>query len=444
MKVECFRLTVKQNHLFKCMLALLGYIICYIGKTDALMIAMIIAMNIYCMTKSKNNNVLFIINFFLFFSNYSIYAYYFSENNSWGKSYGYYGLVQFPELLHQGAYVLYIFTVIIFAFYPKVKEDSDKQPLLSGNKKANKEMAYIFMIGIVTISLWSILTKILKGYFPTSTIYEYMTILFILGYYHASDNKKLNRIFTLLLFINIVHVLVSGDRAPAIQFAMIYYVNFWRNRLKRHMLWIGLLIGIIGLNAVGMWRGMYQFDFKILAESMNYLCRQGLTLDTAFAAEAAGLGMVKLAGDSIWPERIYLLMVYITYLFVGARLTGRSSNLSLVAQDAYPYYFRGGGVLPNYGYFYLGLAGVIILGVLVTYYLHIVAKTNRHSRGYHKCLAVWIFITVMNWYLYSPAPLLRGVLIMSVLYCCSTKISLNKVSNFNLILKINESESPEI
>lgn len=425
--------TYLNSSILRLFIAVIGYLLAgFILKSDTILLFFIFAMNIYCMAKSRNNSLLFIINFFLLFSNYSIYVYYFSACNTWGLDYGYYWFMQFPELLHKGVDIIYIFTMPLYVFFPNVKKNFSKENLLTSNKENNNnEMTYIFIIGIVLISSWSILTRIIKGYFPTSTIYEYMSILFILGYYHASNNKRLNRLITILLFINIIHILTSGDRMPAIQFMMIYYANFLYNRLKKRFLLLVLLVGIIALNAIGMWRGLTQFDMNIFIKSINYLFTRGITLDTAFAAEAAGLGMVKFAGDCSWNTRIYLFGIYIAYIFLGARPMGRNSNLSLLAEDAYPH-FRGGGVLPNYGYFYLGILGVILLGILVVYYFHVIANINKESKGYYKCLSVQIFITTMSWYLYSPSPLIRGVLIMTILYYLSTKFVFNTDRRWNI------------
>lgn len=417
--------TKLSTSVFKIFISIAGYLFAgVLLESDTILMILVCLMNIYCMIKSRNNNLLFIINLFLLFSNYSVYVYYFSAQ-TWGLNYSYAWFMQFPELLHKGTGIIYLFSMILFAFFPNVKKNYNSESFLSANGNINEEMAYIFILGIVIISSWSILTRILKGYFPTSAIYEYMSILFILAYYHGSNNKKLKGLITILLFINVIHILTSGDRMPAIQFMMIYYANFFYNRLKKRLLLPALILGVIALNAIGMWRGRTQFDISIFVKSIEYLFTRGMTLDTAFSAEAAGLGMVKFAGDCSWNFRIYLFGIYIAYIFLGSRAMGRNSNLSLLAEDAYPY-FQGGGVLPNYGYFYLGALGVILLGGLVAYFFHIIANVNNESRGYYKCLSVQIFITTMSWYLYSPSPLIRGVLLLTILYYCSSKFVISK------------------
>jgi hypothetical protein len=64
----------------------------------------------------------------------------------------------------------------------------------------------------------------------------------------------------------------------------------------------------------------------------------------------------------------------------------------------------------------LGIIGVFVSAVLVAFYLNKVIGLGVDSSGYMKCLAVWIVSTNFRWYLYTPLPLLRGVLFLTIAY----------------------------
>lgn len=119
-------------------------------------------------------------------------------------------------------------------------------------------------------------------------------------------------------------------------------------------------------------------------------------------------------------ERLLLFAKYIISIFIGSNAMTEDVDLSKLALNAFPYH-GGGGVLPNYGFFYLGVIGVILLALLVTRYFTVIAKTNSKSSGLCKCITVYILASMMKWYLYSPAPLLRGVLLLSVVYYCTNR-----------------------
>jgi hypothetical protein len=185
-----------------------------------------------------------------------------------------------------------------------------------------------------------------------------------------------------------------------------------------------LILGIIALNAIGMWRGRYDFRADVFLESLKSLTTTGLCLDTAYAAHAGSFAMIKLTEYSSLDYRLSLFLKYIGYIFIGKKM-GRSSNLSLVAFDAYPY-FGGGGVLPYYAYFYLGIIGVALISLLVFKYCVCISKVVNINSDYKKCISVYIFVTVMAWYLYSPSPLIRGAMLFSILFFISNKIKLVK------------------
>lgn len=410
---------VKQNIIIKLFIVALVTLVAGLYLQSYVALAwIIIAMNMWCIKESWRNNSLLIISLFITYCNFSIVRYFWTAPDTVGQVFNYGWFRQFDETMALGLYILFVFNAILFIFFPNcIKQEKNEQVFRVRNNNSSNIMslAIIALIGLITV--WKIMLLLRTGEYTESAIYEYMTILFIVAYYHASDNRNVSFVISALIILNILFVFINGDRGAAINFALVLYASIFQNKIPKKVFFIGLIAGIVGLNAIGMWRGMYAFDISIFVRSIGNMISKGLTLDTAFAAEAAGLAILMFSGDVVFSERIHYFIKYIEYIFIGSKV-GTDANLSKLSYYAYPHH-NGGGVLPYYAHFYLGMIGVVLLALLLVKYLSIIAKTNRNTSGIKKCIAVYIFATVTNWYLYSPAPLFRGMLILFIVYCFS-------------------------
>lgn len=406
-------------------LILLFSFIIPIDSADFLFFALV-AMNLYCAVKCRDNNALFLVYLFLAWSNYSIYIYYWTESINMYSMYKWF--LQYDDVMHSAAYSLYIFGAVLFTGCPKLIK---RTTMLSNNSSGNNSifsggktsicMTYVFIGVIALISGWSMFIRLTRGYVPSSALYEYLVVFFIIAFFLSSGNRKLDYIISFFIIINCIYVFSNGERIAAVQFALVFFLRFLMHRLPKNIMLFGIIIGIVGLNAIGMWRGFTSFNVDYLANSVKELFRTGLVLDTAYSAEASGLAMIKLAQDYSIFGRIRLSVIYILYTFLGSKPFGIESNLVRLAQQQYPY-STGGGVLPCFGFFYLGYIGVILLGIVVEKYLKMIGKYNIETSNYKKCLAAFIFASFMRWYLYSPSPLFRGALLFTLVFFVATKL----------------------
>ncbi len=428
-KIKCLRRTnaINSNVALRLVVSVaLLFLSFFMSDPCKLLLFSLIGMNLYCALKCRDNNALFIVYLFLAWSNYSIYVFYWTDRIQRYLMYKFY--LQFDDVMRQAAYSLFLFGAILFVACPKTYrkfekafagKERDKRSIIVGNS-TSLWMAYFFVLCIVLISGQNMSVRLAQGYMPNSALYEYLVIFFIIAFYLSSGNKALDRIISFLIIINCIYVFLNGERIAAIQFAIVFFLRFFMHKLSKKILFIGMIVGIIGLNAIGMWRGLTDFNVSLLIDSIKKLFSSGMLLDTAYSAEASGLGMIKLAQDYSIMGRLRLFFIYVMYIFVGSKPLGIESNLIRLAQQQY-HYSTGGGVLPCFGLFYLGYPGVVLLGALVGKYLKMIGGYVFETSNYRRCLAAFIFASFMRWYLYSPSPLLRGALLFTIMFFIATK-----------------------
>lgn len=378
-------------------------------------------MNCYCAYTLRHNNIAFAAMAFILFCNYSIFAYFWFELFGSPIVNTYISWLKYPNVMQTGLNVLFFFSATLYCVLPLYADNTVCIYFAGEDKGKNPFMGLLFLAGIIFIIGISMYLTYRSGVYTERTIYEYTIVLYILVLYHIGRKKPLTYLLFGVMAIDIMFILINGDRGHALQLIVMVYGIFLHDKLPRWTLVLPLIIGIIGMNAVGIWRGQGTFSIEVLMNSLTSLQNRKFVLDTAYAAEGSGLGMVYLSGIYGWGERLRLLTVYILSIFVGSSVLSPDADLSTIVINE-GLYASGGGVLPNYGYFYLGYFGVILLGILVCYYIGLMTKDTRKISGLKQCISVYVFSTITNWYLYSPAPLIRGVLLLTILYFFSTKI----------------------
>lgn len=388
---------------------------------DYILLAVTLMMNFYCIYTYRHNSIVFFLLAFITFCNYSIYAYYWMGLCGTAIEESYIKWLQYPNVLRIGLVILYVFSATLFCFLPMHDKIDENCYFETKDLKRNPFMGMVFLLGIVMILGISMYLTYHSGIYKESSIYQYTIILYILVLYHFGKNKPITYFLLGVMVIDILFILMNGDRGHALQLMLLIYCVFLHDKLPKWVLFIILIVGMIIMNSIGMWRGYGTFSLDFLIDSVTSLGERKFVLDTAYAAEGLGLGMIYLADMyGLW-GRLRLFTIYIASVFVGSGVFSSEANLAaLVINEGL--YSCGGGTLPSYGYFYLGYAGVLLLGILVCIYIGFMLKDPKESTGLKQCICVYIFSTMTDWYLYSPAPLIRGIMLLSILYFVSTKV----------------------
>ena len=390
----------------------------YVNKIEqlpALGIYIIIISFVYVIQLHKNIFTI-IPAFFILISNYSIVmANYFSDIESFFTS------DANNAVSITGLKVICVFMTILITLYNEKNKQFDSNEKIEfttvaiEKKEGHILIAVMYLFIIAFIAIFGILrpdTKGVRG--STSTLYEYSTIFFIVGFYYFSYINMYKKISLLLMLIIIIQDLFYGGRATAIQIALIIYIFYIQKSFKpNYKIIIPLAItGFLVLSGVGMFRANFQFSTNSILNIVKSLGEKNLTLDTAFSAYYTSLTFIKTKSILTYPERIHIFINWLFSIFLGGNAVA-NSNVAVITRRYFVHY--AGGVLPFFGYFYFGYVGVILLAVVVSIYFNTMIQFNQKS-VFYKCALLYVSISVPRWLLYSPSSLFRGVFLVAVLF----------------------------
>lgn len=206
--------------------------------------------------------------------------------------------------------------------------------------------------------------------------------------------------------------IAGGNRANviAILFLLFYLYVMQKFTLKQMMPLI--FLGVLLMLYVGGAREDVLSSFNELTSILPYLFDHGLRWDTAGYAYHQSLCFILLDGITSSSEHVYLAQQWIKSIFFGSTAI-QDSQLASIAQMYFISY--GGGFLPFHFYYYFGLAGVFACGIATAMYLRLVNNIKDSSSNIHIIAALGVCMTTCRWYLYSPSPLTRGMLLLLVI-----------------------------
>lgn len=390
---------------------LLLLIIDYTFKNiDVLLAIFLIILNVIILIQVRKNHYLLIVFAFIFYSNYSIcmanYLSYFNGDffTSWTPSYE-------SSLALK---IITLFSMILFLFLPANINSKNKiKPLIYTNRSNSyiSIICWLFLFVIFFIGYSS--SAEFGGRGQVSSSYEYSIILFIIGIYYSGKNKSIYYMYFLMLVLFILQDVLSGNRVVAIQLLICLYLSFLIYKFKTKTLIIISLLGVVFLTMVGGMRGnMNLVSLEDMKNSINYLWNSKLVFDTSYAAYFTSLTFIRVKNLISIKEQLYLLKSFILYIFFGSKIN--DAILPNYTRKYFTHYY--GGVYPIYGYFYLGIFGVIMFSFYCVFFIKLFCKLDNDSSGFFRCICILIVCSVPRWYLYSPFQLSRNLLIFSFCY----------------------------
>ena len=318
------------------------------------------------------------------------------------------------KLMSYGLNILLFFNALLFVMLPFRKE-RDEEFYNSTHNKDNP----IIVVGIVIIlSLIFIFgygrpsETGIRG--KTSAIYEYSIILFIIGFYYSGKQWE-KTILSIALFAFVLQDMVFGNRTTALLLLVCWFLIFASHKVSFSKTIPFIFIGVMLFSFVGAKRGDNTITLTNVNTVFESLLNRKMMLDTAFAAYYSSLIFIKTEYLVIWGMRLNLFFRFLVSMFLGGNLV-KGSNLSSFTRQYFVHYF--GGVLPFFAHFYGGYFGILVL----SFYFRFIYKYFFFDDGYDekkdlkKCISIYITCTTPRWYLYSPSPLIRGVLILLILF----------------------------
>lgn len=169
------------------------------------------------------------------------------------------------------------------------------------------------------------------------------------------------------------------------------------------------------MSLIGAVRGSILLgDYEIMSILEN-LQKSGFALDTAYASFHTSSSFVVTCPKIPFETRISQFSQFLISIFLG----GRGMTDYEPAYAVLKYVPNNGGTfVSHYFYYYIGIAGTILGGALVSIYINLIRKASNNHRLYTKCVIIYVVSSTFRWYLYTPLGLLRGVLLLSILYYC--------------------------
>lgn len=377
-------------------------------------------LSFYTMFKFKNNIALFFIFFCIFYFEYSfIISRYISTTPILPVLYE---QIWFENTNFIGLSGVMLFHLGILLFSPPKDKVTTVSNILftSDSKKKNKVSMVSFVLTIV-IALFIVNYQIITIIPLPRTIYEYLIVFFVLAFYYARNEKVLSKVLFILMFINIFIDFAQGGRVIVLQPILACMCIYFLKYLTIKRITFVAVLGMVFFTALGVY-GDNMAMGKGTIESLKYVSpsnmiktfeKRKLALDTSVSAYWTGLTYVELANRHTFSERIGN---FSNYIFIYSFLGQRSGYKHLHEQSLEYYVHYNGGILPNYMFYWFGYFGFIVLGFIFGKLLKYFSNLTQSSAEFGKIFFVYFISTMPRWYLYYPTPLIRGTILLLVVY----------------------------
>lgn len=374
-------------------------------------IIVLLVANSYMLFLSRHNMMYLFIAFVIFYSNYSI------------------TYVNFINYIEREAWTTIIsskvtaisFNVLVFfnccllwtIQWHRIKPTSPFS-IYVDNSKMNFPIILLLSIALLFIFRfgYTIPSEVgARG--ETSAMYEYSIILFILYFYYCGNRRKIVYWGLFLVSIFCIQGIVYGGRIESVQLLLCTYFMLFMTKIKRKKVMAIFLVMFLLMSIVGAVRGELvsgNFEIDLI---LKRIVERGFTLDTSYAAYYCSETFI-YTKDVVTDDKVRdLFFSFLKSLVIGGG-GGTEASLPVVTKEFFNH--DGGGILPFYFYFYLGVIGIVLSGLIVGIFVNGFLKIGEKSSGLAKCLMVLISSTIFRWYLYSPLMLLRGAMFMAIAY----------------------------
>lgn len=403
----------------------------YTNTFDAVLTLLLSAFLLY---KSRKNQALVLMVFFIFYCNYSIVLseYIIGEHLS-------VPLFEAKNIYNYGISIriLLLFMSIITLFFKDKTGNFDNYKIIP---KDNKIIFYSIIAFLIYTFIFEIQRGDLDSYSVRITpIYEYSKLLFLFAYYFSGKSVIRKSIFSILIALFILQDLYYGGRITSLQLIILFSITLLIEKLSfKKIIYYGF-IGVLISSLVSAYRHSYTLNSINPIELFKKLFNNYFVFDTpvyAYYASATFVAAYEVAESKI---RTNSLLIFVKSIIFGS--DDIIGELTIFVSRNY-FVNVGGGLIPTYFYFWLGWLGVIFIACVLVFVLN---NLNYIKNDYQKLLFVAIVFNVPRWYLYSPNALFRGVLFFTtLLYIMFLVINTITLKNFKKQNTINRITNPEI
>lgn len=369
-----------------------------------------IVLSIYLLALARKNRGLLIVFGYLLLTVYSSCAV------------NYFGMVPFTsyqqwagtEVAFVSINIVLIFLLCISAVMPLEIDPYPSELLVQSDTPGNGVIVAICAVAFLLCGLFGIG----PSYAGTdrqyvNPIYEYSIALLLIGLYFSGGNKRNIVLFAVISVVRVALDFSIGGRVTSIEILSIWYLMIFAARMKMRVLIPILVVAFIAMLTVGQLRGS-SFQISALSKGIEGFVDSAFTWDGAYAAYHTSESMVAYRDISVQGLDIPGFVSYLISLVVG-----NSAGYVGLQYEMEPYFWNmGGGYLPFFFYYYLGYGGVVVLSIIISGLLRFLASLGRKEfvSDMTRFVFIWFSATCFRWLSYSASPLVRGLLLVTVVF----------------------------
>lgn len=413
-----------DKYAFIALLAFMAVVIIFKINLPVVVAWLTLIVNCYLAFKHRKNIYLFFCMLSILFFNYSfIISKYISSTEN---LVGVYNQIKFDDTKAIGINCVFIFMCILGLFLSG--KDTNLSVDTSRFQKSYSKRFTLFAgsIIIIMITLFIALAYGL-GFSYLRALYEYSLILFILGFLLCRDNKIQTIILVILMLISMLLNLFVGGRIISLLPFIAFFFIFIAKYIDYKKFMAIMIIGIIFYTFFGLYgdikdtsKDYSKLKGTYLVETMDF---RKFALDTSISSYWTGLTYIELSNYDSFQERTNNFSEYIlVYTPLGNKF-GNYKQLYDKSKEKYIHYY--GGYLTSYFYYWIGYFGVVLISCYVGYLLNFMRYNDKKSKRHDLVMVITVYVlaTLPRWYLYYPATLFRGMLILIICYFLMDMIS---------------------
>lgn len=377
---------------------------------------LIIIFDFYRVVKYKDNYYLFFLFICIMYFDYSfLISKYFSTTPTLVDVYK---QIAYSNTKMIGVSILLIFHLFTTLFIDENYEESNNLNDIFFVDFSKKRLIQII---ILTLLIFVVLLDYFVFHFlsATRTIYEYLLIPFVFGFYYTKQTNSIfyrNVLFMLMLFSTIVNMW-QGARVISLQ-PMIAYLFIWHGKkINWKNISIAFIFVVIVFTIFGLYGDYKDFGYDLSTLNSSVVIKtfsdRKFSLDTAISSYWTGLTYIEISNIIPFSQRILNFIEYITIYAIK----GTSSSYVQLYDFSRRYYVHYyGGYISSYFYYWFGWSGIFIIGLYIGKLMNLAGRLNKDFSDFSKLLTVYFISTLPRWYLYYPVTLFRGMLIFIVFY----------------------------
>lgn len=394
-----------------------AFLLSFYEQMQLLEVVLVVFLSIMLPIRTRKNTLLFLLSIIISYSCYSaVAANYFPLYYDWYMAYA------GTDISAQGTTILLIYLSVLHLFLPRSIREVQGFRFWDRFSRPKYSLTLTLLVASLLVVIAFTQSSGFSdtgGRAESNQLYEYSYLFFVFGFYFAKENRACRGIMLAVSALYFAQAILGGNRASILAIIMLVYALFFSTKWSVKQIAPFVLLGFLAFQLVGLFReDIGGADLSDLLSGVTELLQKGLVWDTAAAAYHQGLAYIKYLNEIDQIQRLYYLGQWLLGIILGGSAVP-DSMLSAVVQDHYMHQVTvgglGGGFLPEYAYFYFGILGVIVSGAITAWVFSRINCLNHETSTLGSFITLSLFATSCRWFLYSTAPLTRGLLFMVIL-----------------------------